>query len=237
MMRAVGGVVFAAFLCGVADAFPVGAGSCTAGTGAILTEGFSHATNMQVGGTALADSGLSVTLDGDTLVPDTATDFMIGEAHTLTIEASNGTTFRGFLARIEGEDMFFDTTTALSPGDNNTEVQVAVATCINVNRVGGITHTGNDDKSSISAILMLDEPAMGLVLDVTVVIRNSNAKDISEWYYSQYILNAVGPPSSAPVAPAPVAAPTLAPESAGRVVKTSVMGMAVASVGLILSMM
>ena len=36
----------------------------------------------------------------------------------------------------------------------------------------------------------MEMPADGLLLDITIVIRNNNAQNVSEWSYSRYELNA-----------------------------------------------
>jgi hypothetical protein len=196
-MRLVCGIASAALLSGFANAFPTSTGSCDAGTGAILKPGFSHATNAQVGTGPLSDSGINVTLNGDLLVPDTPIDISTMMEYNLTIVTSE-TPFTGFLARIEGsgDDPYLDTTSALAPYD--TQSQVAVSTCINVNRVGGVSHTNKDLKTSVSNKLQMVDPAAGLLLDITVVIRNVDSQNVSEWYYSRYVFNAVSPPTDAP---------------------------------------
>lgn len=200
----------AGLLAGVAEAFPMSTGSCDAGTGAILKPGFSHATNAQVGTGALSDSGIIVTLNGELLVSDTPTEISTMTDYNLTI-ASNSTPFTGFLARIEGngDDPFLDTTAALAPYDGNS--QVAIGTCVVINRVGGVSHTDAEPKMSVSNVLRMDSPASGLLLDITVVIRNNIMQNVSEWYYSRYELDAIAPPSAAPTSrfpPTPMAAPT-----------------------------
>ena len=50
--------------------------------------------------------------------------------------------------------------------------------------VGGLTHTNNEIKDTISGVLRLDEIADDLELDVTVVITNQNQESI--YYYSSY---------------------------------------------------
>ena len=201
-MRSVCTILSAALLLGSASAFPTSTGSCDAGTGAILKPGFSHATNAQVGTGPLSDAGIIVTLNGTVLEPDTPTDISTTDSYNLTI-ASDNTTFTGFLARIEGsgDDPFLDTTAALAPYDET--AQVAVGTCVVVNRVGGVSHTNAEPKSSVSTELKMEMPADGLLLDITVVIRNNNAQNVSEWYYSRYELNAVAPPSMPSMAPTP----------------------------------
>lgn len=203
-------ILSVAFLLGSVNAFSTSTGSCDAGTGAILKEGFSHATNAQVGTGPLSDAGITVTLNDTALVPDTPTDISTTESYNLTI-ASDNTTFTGFLARIEGsgDDPFLDTTAALAPYDNL--AQVAVGTCVLVHRVGGVSHTNADPKSSVSTELKMEMPANGLLLDITVVLRNKDALNVSEWYFSRYELNAVGSPT---VAPTPMMFPGQQPTAA-----------------------
>jgi hypothetical protein len=182
----------------VSQAFPTATGSCNAGTGAILQPGFSHASNAQVGTGPLSDAGISVTLNDDTLDPDTPTEISTMEEYNLTIVSDGTKPFTGFLARIggSGDDPFLDTTTALDAYD--TQAQVAEATCVQINRVGGVSHTNAAPKTVVSSLLKMDDAANGLLLDITVVIRNVDALNVSEWYFSRYELNAVAPPSMAP---------------------------------------
>ena len=133
---------------------------------------------------------------------------------------SNGTKpFTGFLARIEGsgEDPFLDTTSALDVYDD--QAQVAIGTCVLINRVGGVSHTNAEPKTAVSSLLKMDDAANGLLLDITVVIRNVDALNVSEWYFSRYELNAVAPPSMAPTTRFPPPAPTS--ESGGGETPTS----------------
>jgi hypothetical protein len=241
-MKIISGLAFAGFICGIVDAFTTGAGSCKAGTDAILVPGLPHATNSQVGGTALADFGITVALNGELLNTTAPTDFMTGDNHTLTITATDAP-FLGFLARIDGsgDDMFLDTTLALA--SNSTDVQVALSTCINVNRVGGVTHTDSNEKESVSAVLRMDDPADGLLLDVTVVIRNVNSEAVSEWYFSRFGLNAVGPPTTSPTVmpttmdtPMAMDTPIPATRNSAGFSKTAIMGTAVACLGAVIHM-
>lgn len=239
-MRLTFGIASAALLsANNVHAFPNTTGSCDAGTGAILKANFSHATNAQVGTGPLSDSGISVILNDEVLVPDTPTDISTSEAYNLTI-ASNGTAFTGFLARIEGsgDDPFLDTTEALAPYD--TQAQVAIATCVNVNRVGGVSHTNKEKKTAVSTMLKMDDPANGLSLDITVVIRNVNAQNVSEWYYSRYELNAIAPPSAAPTSrfpdPSPTAAGGTEQPTSASVGMVTILAATVVCIGAIINM-
>ena len=242
-MRLFCGIASIALLRGFTNAFPTSTGSCDAGTGAILRPGFSHATNAQVGTGPLGDFGINVTLNGDLLVPDTPTDIMTMMEYNLTIVASDNP-FTGFLSRIEGsgDDPFLDTTSALAPYDS--QAQVAVGTCIYVNRVGGVSHTNNDQKTSVSTKLQMDDPAAGLLLDITVVVRCVDALNVSEWYYSRYVLNAVSPPTEAPTMIFPSEPtsgggggdPKMTPTSSAFFI-ASVLTVTIASIGTMIVMM
>lgn len=240
LFSSVGSIVLVGGFAVVVDAFPTSTGSCDAGTDAILKPGFSHATNAQVGTGPLSDAGISVTLNDEPLVPDTPTDFSTLTEYNLTITSDGTKPFTGFLARIEGngEDPFLSTIEALAPYDGLS--QVAVGTCVAVNRVGGVSHTNADPKLSVSNKLSMDVPAPELLLDITVVIRCNDMQNVSEWYYSRYELNAVAAPSMAPTtrfppsAPTPTAAggePEPAPTSSGNGASAGVFAMVVIFIG------
>lgn len=57
--------------------------------------------------------------------------------------------------------------------------------------VTGVTHENATPKSRANITLEMEEPSQGLELDVTVVIQLNDNLNVSEWYYSRYILNAV----------------------------------------------
>ena len=73
--------------------------------------------------------------------------------------------------------------------NDDVNVQLASTVCITNEQVGGLTHANSIDKQVATGILRMDEIAAGLVLDVTVVVRNQGTE--SEYYYTQYTLNAV----------------------------------------------
>lgn len=174
----------------------------------------------------ISNARLQVILDGDhVLMASNATDFTIGVNHNITLrrmmnnagdgddgEGNAGKQFRGFLLRLgppeEAEDgaVNLDTTDALDRTSD--DVVVALEQCVLEEGVGGLSHTNNDLKDSVTGILRMDEMAKDLPLDVTVVIQNRNG--ISEYYYQRFFLNAVGGGSSVP-APAPVQLPAPAP--------------------------
>jgi hypothetical protein len=201
-----------------AAAFPGGSGSCSAGTDAILQPLGSEALRIhgilgQVGTGPLDDFSMVLELDGVTLDPNTAANFTSGEEHTLSLIA-NGMTFTGFLIRMGAQD-FAMTINSLYPIPGETPdgefstggVRVATETCQSVNFVGGVTHQTGAKKSRVNTTLNMEEPSEGLELDVTVVIQTDDNANISEWYYSRYILNAVEP-TNLPETDSPSQSPT-----------------------------
>ena len=180
-------------------AFPSQAGSCEARGKAL---GGPHLFNTKVGGGPLSDHGLELHLNDKKLQQGISNRIDLGTRHSLQLVAtSSGKAFRGFLMRLESPDI--DTTEALSVPANANNIQVSEMMCVNIEGVGGLTHTGHDDKTRVKGFLQIDEPAWDLYLEVTVVVQNSGG--ISEWYYSEYILEATSlpPPTRAPVAPTP----------------------------------
>ena len=68
-----------------------------------------------------------------------------------------------------------DLTEAIQAVDE--EAQVAAATCVSAEGVGGLTHTNNNDKSTITGALLVEEAIPGLTFDVTIVgIKHKHIK-------------------------------------------------------------
>lgn len=63
--------------------------------------------------------------------------------------------------------------------------------CVDIENVGGVTHTNNNDKTKVTAILQMDEPALDMIMDITVVIANTG--ETSEFYHTLLTLHAVNP--------------------------------------------
>ena len=212
-------IILVLLLSSEANAFPTGAGSCSAGTDALLQPGApaslrTHAILQQVGTGLLLDFGLMVLLDGVVLNGSSSSDFTYGEAHKLSLMANNGMDFRGFLIRMEATDGA-RTIGALQPiaaqYANQTiasgGVQVS-ALCQSVEFVAGVTHTDRIPKNQVNITLTMPTASQGLLLDVTTVIRCDETQNISQWYYSRYMLNAVAPPgATTPIPTALVPAP------------------------------
>jgi hypothetical protein len=186
------------------DAYPFGAGGCPgaqAAPGELHRFGYGP-INVTTG--TLDKGGFVVLLDSTPLIPNAASDFLSGIPHELTIQATSGT-FRGFLFRLSGGETGLQPLNNLGPlpGDPNAQTSIA---CV-YDLVGGVTHTNNALKTSASAFMILSSPAKGLFLDVSVVVENRQG--ISIFYYTYFMLNAVAPPTPAPVPP--TVAPTNAP--------------------------
>ncbi|CAB9514094.1 expressed unknown protein [Seminavis robusta] len=147
---------------------------------------------------ALIDGGLHVSINGRVLVAGNATnEFAIQQDNALVLEALlDAAVFRGFLLRLGGSSALngtttntVDTTDALRVAEDDTDIQVSNNLCVATQGVGGLTHTDPEFKSKVTGILLMEELADNLPLDVTVVTQNRDG--ISEYYYSQYLLNAV----------------------------------------------
>ena len=150
-----------------------------------------------------APQNFTLTLNGESLsiAGETAVSFPINQAHTL--ELSSDEPFKGFLIRLgplpSESEFLTDFTMALTPQDgNDANVKVEQTHCIDIENVGGVTHTDSNEKNRVTAMLQMDEPASDMIMDITVVIVNSG--ETSEFYYSQLLMNAVDP--AAPATPA-----------------------------------
>jgi hypothetical protein len=215
--------------------FPAATGSCAAGTEALLQTTSLvgavqiHGSLNQVGGTALSDFNLTLTLDGEVLDPSVPVDFATGVDHELSLQADSvDNAFAGFLIRMQNSDSFTPTVDSIlpalveQPDGNFTSKGVQVSQiCRSVNLVGGVTHDTPKLKTIANMILNMDFETQALELDVTVVIKTNEVLNISSWYYSRYILNSViveeatTPPEITPVpSEGPTAAPTSAPTEA-----------------------
>ena len=114
--------------------------------------------------------------------------------------------FRGFLLRLDGGDDEIDTVGALLPlpseskaddeteatnnnNNNNNNVTVARGVCHLLNEVGGVTHTTNAPKTSVSGLLHVadNNTSRNLQLEVTVVVENRLFSSI--FYYSGFVLD------------------------------------------------
>lgn len=198
----------------VAVGFPSAAGSCDAGTDALLQPAATeeilriHGNLMQLGTGPLSEYDLSVELDGTVLDPSVAADFTYGVEHQLALTSGNATQqFKGFLVRMGSTDGA-RTIDSLLPipdeidADGKALVQVADSTCKFVQQVGGVTQVNSVPKNQVNMTLFMEGPSTGLQLDVTVVIKTSLLENVSHWYYDRFTLNAIDPPGT-PTTPAP----------------------------------
>jgi hypothetical protein len=185
-------VLFAALFAKVALAFPNQPGSCGAG---IPLQG-SHLTNAQIGTGAISDGGFSFRIGGSTLDPRLTFSAPSGGTD---IELSGTSSFRGFLIRISGQGI--DTSNFLVLGTGSRELSLCAD-----QSVGGLGHSNNDSKSTVTGLLEVETATTGLTIEVTVVVSNGNG--ISEWYMSTYSVDVVAaaPSMSAPVNSLPTTA-------------------------------
>ena len=206
------------------QAFPIGAGDCPEGRAAV---GSVHLSADTVTKGSLEDRGLRVIINGQMLDPNTPITLQAGVEHTWMVSdgtaqsRANSEGFRGFLLRLGGGgvragEAEIDTTVALSSA--NDIVKEAFAACVLSQGVGGMTHVDNSLKTAVSGILRLEETAIDLRLDVTIVVENRNSNSV--YYYSSYgvvfeadVKPTLPPMTFAPVtgSPSTVAPSTLAP--------------------------
>lgn len=195
------------------SAFAAGAGQCPGGIAAVGASHLQSSKTVTNGELSESPAGLQVTLNGTPLESSVTTPFVMGQDHTIALTATTmDATFKGFLLRLgtNGEEengganmdsnstatttiMTTDALQVVADDDTN-NVKVAQTVCVMNEQVGGLTHTNNVPKTTIQGILRMDEVMadnnlLVLPLDVTVVIRNQGSD--SEFYYSQYLLQAV----------------------------------------------
>jgi hypothetical protein len=183
-------------------AFPSGAGGCDGDGPAVQEPHFSRPG----GRGALEEFGYTLSVDG--IVVDGTATVSAGVPHTLTVSGGENV-YRGILFRLENIDGT-DATPFLNTvdGDGNTQLAAVCTTPI-----AGVTHTNNDDKNNLSAILDVDNAA-SFILDLTLVL--SYVDSDSTFYYTQYQIDVTSPTDITTAAPTAVPAPveiTTAPTS------------------------
>jgi hypothetical protein len=208
---------------GQVSGLPNALGSCAAGTEALLqttsiVDLQAHGILNQEGGGPLFDYGIIMLLDGEVLFPSIEANFTTGDDHSLSFTIADGNQpCKGFLIRMDSAD---DTRTvdailpieSIDPDTNMTTtggVKVAPE-CQFGDFVAGVSHKDASQKREVNVNLNMADETDGLVLDVTVVIETSISRNISHWYYSRFILNAVKPeavPTSAPETETPTQTP------------------------------
>jgi hypothetical protein len=180
--------------------YSTGAGSCaeiSSSPGAPV--GGKHLSRIEITSGILEAYDITLTVgDSGPLKTGVPAEFEYGKPHFLTLSCSSNAPYLGFLVRL-ASPVGIDTTAALTPFSDDKDTQVATDTCINIEGVGGLTHTNNDPKCKSQSILEMDEVAQGLILDVTVVVANKGFNSV--YYSSQYILNAVTPKITVPTTP------------------------------------
>jgi len=147
---------------------------------------------------SLSDGGIIVRIDGNILQEGVTPPLQIGRSYNVSIERTLGP-FRGILWRIGSGLRGSDTAAAVSVNDNLLKVSQP---CLDAS-VGGVTHTSNEDKDSVSFTMTLDTLDIEMPIDLTVVI----SIEPSEFYYSQLRVSPRLPfqpdPTMSPVTNAP----------------------------------
>jgi hypothetical protein len=184
-------------------AFPNGAGGCPEGRPAVDALHIREYPNRTIQTGSLRDGGLELEIHGISLfnLDEDTLALPVGVPLTWTLKTT-ARPFRGFLLRVNGGDNNIDTRGALLPhtssepnttttDDDNNNVTQAQGICLVYHGVGGVCHTNNQEKQSVSGILYLDDASTNLQLDVTVVIENRYHSSI--YYYSGFRLDALVP--------------------------------------------
>ena len=170
------------------QAFSTGAGQCLVGQ---VSVGSPHLPDTQGDNGTLAGIAIEFLVDG-TVVPDPSVPFALtpGLDHAVVLKAT-GKPLRGFLVAVSSpNDASLDLTSAIAPDTATGQIAGTCAT-----PVVGITHKDNTDKTSVSGILRVDSAA-DLVLDITVVLQNSNG--ISSFGYTRFSASTAGVDTASP---------------------------------------
>lgn len=161
------------------ESYPLGAGRCPAGEAAVSGAHLQAGKEITTG--TLSEGGFTVSLNGVAL--EEAPEFRVGQEDTITI--SSNMPFKGFLIRVAPpQGIVVDVRDAIYPvSSNDTDTQVADVACVQVEQVGGLTHTTNSEKTQVSGTLSVDAAISGLMVDITVVGVN-NAQQSTYWHSS-----------------------------------------------------
>ncbi|CAB9524338.1 expressed unknown protein [Seminavis robusta] len=182
------------------ESFPSAVGACPGGQPAVENS-FHTVEGKEITTGLLSDANLVVSLNGAPLMEsigdDTTTEetgfFPVGEENILEISSDDDSVvFRGFLMRVgHPPTNVVDLRQSIAPvSSNDTLTQVSEVQCVDTEQVGGLMHTSNDDKASVAGSLFVNGPVEGILLDVTVVLVNDATTSV--YYYSRFLLNAVG---------------------------------------------
>lgn len=220
-MFSAGTLLLALIATPLAAAWPLAPGSCLSpnplGSSHILGgAGFD-------GGTALSDFDLSVKIGDSVLDPATPFEVTAGTDYPISLVSGDSGAFLGFLMRLAKTSV--DATDYFTTEDAN----VQIFTMCHGAGAAGLAHNNNTEKTMVMGTLNVDMAVEGLVLDVTTVISNGKAVpgSPSEWYLSNYTINAIAAPTAAPVEAPPS---TPAPSSAYGVTTTSTVSMVLLAV-------
>lgn len=175
-------------------------------------------TQQGADGQTLTEGNVVIEFGGETITPGaTPVEVTAGVDLVVTVTA---TTFRGILARVGGGGDGYDTTGIFSVGNSGGALQISDP-CLDLG-VGGVTHTGREDKSSVTFTMetpdeVTTEP---LALDLSLYTGFSGGAS-NIYFYGQLLINVVAAeggnttdtmaPTSAPGTTTDTMAPTMAP--------------------------
>jgi hypothetical protein len=192
----------ASFLMGSAQAFSAGAGGCVGGAAAV---GGSHLARETTLTGTLAEGGLSVYINNE--LKDISTPLSLAVAKPYSVHVNGTSEYKGILYRLEST-LGLDVTGFVTPAADDPRTKIADACAAPAT---GLTHVNSDLKNNIPMFLNI-ESAGTYKVDVTIVI--SNNASLSEYYHSQFAVNA-NPETASPVTAAPALSPAPAPSMEG----------------------
>ena len=175
------------------QAFPDGAGGCAGGQAAVMGRHLETTNGRIVSQETLNGANVQFRINGVVMEPNTTVDFEIGQDYTVEVETFEFP-LRGALFRVQAPEGF-DTAGALIPGENMKDADVCLAPIV------GTTHFNRELKTMMISTVRFDEPANGVIFDITGVFVNS--PDGSVYVYDRYLANFVGSnemPTASPVA-------------------------------------
>jgi hypothetical protein len=198
----------------VVSGFPSGAGGCTGGEAAV---GGVHLTRPETANGTLAQTGITVAIDGTPLEVNKTLTFLPNTDLEITIEGTDFD-FKGFLMRVQAPTGY-DTTDVILPNDDFAKVADACSAPIT-----GITHVDSSDKPIATGVVNFPEEVDSVDFDITVVFLNDVNR--SAFAYSRFTasfrqtsqvpvasISPISPsaptPPSSPITPNATATPSL----------------------------
>jgi hypothetical protein len=163
------------------DAFSQGAGHCNEGD---LGDGGPNSGHGTTGGGNISQGKLQVKFDSTVLTTFSAITLERNTEYTVTLDfndsANSNFFYRGFMFRLS-EGTGADVSGTFSPS-TNTNAKVHSLCAANLS---GMTHTNNQDKTSVDFKFNYSGSASSLKLETTVVRERAT----DNWFFSQFTLN------------------------------------------------